>query len=111
MREEIADDPFMKRCVWSGDMINVSWEHCWIYAGRQINEKWAIIPLRLDLNVNMERLVKDWCQFVSLNRATEEDLKKYPRKDWKQIKKYLFKKYENKNPYTPFVSQQGLARA
>jgi len=92
MREDIAKDPFMKRCVYTGDTQNVSWEHCWIYAGKQINEPWAIVPLRRDLNVNMTREVKDFCQLVSLRRATKEDLKKYPKKDWKQIKRYLTKK-------------------
>ena len=96
MREEIASDPFMKKCVWTGETNDVSWEHCWTYAGRQINEPWAIVPLRRDLNVNISGNVKEYCRYISLTRATDEDLAKYPKKDWQQIKKYLNKKYEGK---------------
>ena len=38
MREEISKDPFMKKCVYTGDTQNVSWEHCWIYAGKARTE-------------------------------------------------------------------------
>ena len=107
MREDMEAEQFMKTCVWSGETSKekVSWEHCWNYAGKKIQEKWAIVPLRVDLNVNMSGNVKEWCRFVSLSRATDEDLAKYPRKNWQQIRKYLNKKYEDKDPNTPFVSQ------
>ena len=89
LMKELASDPFMKKCVWSGSLENVSWEHCWIYQGRQINERWAIVPLRRDLNVNMQANVKAYCRWVSLSRATPEDLAKYPRHNWAQEKRYL----------------------
>lgn len=68
-------------------------EHAWKYAGRQINEVWAIIRLCarahsvdqyqtkggiLDKRIN---------EFISLTHATDEDLKKYPRTDWDQERK------------------------
>ena len=93
LRREIADDPFMTWCVWSGDTKNVSWEHCWIYSGRQINEKWAIVPLRRDLNVNITKEIKDYCRWISLIRAKPKDLAKYPKKNWTQIKKFLDNKF------------------
>lgn len=89
LREELSKDPFMKKCVFTGDIKNVSWEHCWTYAGKQINEKWAIVPLRRDLNVNMQANVKEYCRWISINRATDEDFAKYPKVDWQQKKKYL----------------------
>lgn len=36
-------------------------------------------------------------KWLSLKKATEEDLAKYPRKNWSQLKKYLNKKYEQIN--------------
>lgn len=94
LKEEIAKDPFMSKCVWTGDTKNISWEHCWVYAGKQINEKWAIVPLRKDLNTNdMEQRIKDYCRWISLMRATPKDLAKYPKTNWKQIKSYLDKKF------------------
>jgi len=105
MREEMEADPFMKKCVWSGEISKekVSWEHCWNYAGRKINEKWAIVPLRVDLNVNISGNVKEYCRYVSLTRATNEDLEKYPKKNWQQLKKYLNKKYEGKKHSDSFL--------
>lgn len=97
LRKQLSEDPFMKKCVYTGTTQNVSWEHCWIYAGKQINEAWAIVPLRKDLNVNMTKEVKDYCRWISINRATEEDLAKYPKENWKQIKSYLNKKYACQN--------------
>lgn len=109
LRKKMALNPFMKSCVWTGEKQGVSWEHCWIYGGKQINEEWAIVPLRRDLNVNMQADVKEFCRWVSLNRATDEDFAKYPKKDWKTLKKYLNKKYGIYNPTKTAFSQRLLA--
>ncbi len=95
LRKEIAEDPFMALCCITGSG-SVSWEHCWVYAGKQINEAWAIVPLRRDLNnSHPPKDIKERCQLISLERATKEDLAKYPKKNWDQIYKFLSKKYEN----------------
>jgi len=94
LRDEIANDPFYKRCCITGSF-DVSWEHCWTYGKNgQINEKWAIVPLRRDLNTSHPPIdVKEKCRLISLLRATPEDLAKYPKKDWEQLLKYLSNKY------------------
>lgn len=70
----------------------ITWEHCWIYAGKQINEEWAIIPLcwRHHLGDMFNKEINQW---ISINKATASDLAKYPKRDWKHVKKYLNKKY------------------
>lgn len=94
LRKQLAEDEFMKRCVWTGAAQEISWEHCWIYGGRQINEWWAIVPLRRDLNTSsMDPEIKEYCRWISLMRAKPEDFRKYPKKDWTQIKRYLDKKF------------------
>lgn len=94
LRDEIAADDFMKKCVWTGETRDITWEHCWIYAGKQINEKWAIVPLVRRLNTSdMPHEVKEYCRWISLIRATPKDLEKYPKKDWAQEKKNLDKKF------------------
>ena len=96
LRKQLAADPFMRCCVYTQSTQDVSWEHCWLYGNRQINERWAIVPLKRDLNVNMSADVKEYCRWVSINRATDEELKKYPRTNWQQLKSYLNKKYEKR---------------
>lgn len=99
--KEILADKFYKVCVRSKEKSckgRVTFEHAWIYAGKQIQEKWAIIPLceyHHDVCSWQDRgaLEKDLNRYESLRRATEADFKKYPKKDWNQIWKYLKQKY------------------
>lgn len=68
-------------------------EHAWIYAGRQINEKWAIIRLceyahsvgPYAMNGILNKRINQW---ISLQHATDEDLKKYPRMKWELSRNY-----------------------
>jgi hypothetical protein len=65
-------------------------EHVWIYAGKQMNEKFSIIRLCewAHLGPGLNKRINEW---ISLHHATEEDLKKYPKKEWNAIKKHLDK--------------------
>ena len=47
LRDILASDPFMKRCLYDNKNCNgsVQWHHNFIHAGRQVNEVWAIVPL------------------------------------------------------------------
>lgn len=106
LKKELEVDPFMKICVLtckaSCDEIKIDWHHCWKYAGRQINEKWAIIPLwdrkhspQGDPDsVHRCKETREFVQYLSLKRATKEDLEKYPRNNWDLIFKKLKEKYE-----------------
>jgi hypothetical protein len=90
MREELDKLPRMHCCERVGCDCRgrITWEHVWIYQGRQINEIWAIIGLceYHHLGPGLDKRKNEW---ISLNYATEEDLKKYPRRDWEQEKKCL----------------------
>lgn len=83
-RNEVLED---HDCIGCSTM-----EHAWIYRGKQINEKWAIIRLCewAHLGKGLNKRINEW---LSLKHATDEDLAKYPGKDWGQIKKYLNKVY------------------
>ena len=70
----------------------MTFEHAWIYSGKQINEKWAIIILCEWAHLR-KGLNKEINQWISLRHATADDLKKYPRVDWEQRRKYLNQKY------------------
>lgn len=96
LKEEMSEDPFYKKCSRSSSECNgrITWEHSWIYAGRQINEKWAIITLCVFHHLGTG-LDKRWNQSFSLTRATKEDLAKYPKKDWGAERRFL--KHANTN--------------
>ena len=83
LRKEMSEDEYYTRCVRANFECSgrVTWEHAWIYGGRQIQEKWAIIPLCVFHHLGAG-LNKKENQKISLLRATEEDLLKYPKKDW-----------------------------
>lgn len=73
-------------------------EHAWIYGGSQIDEWWAILLLcayshSVDQYQDGGILNKEINEWLSLWKVKEGDLDKYPRKDWKQRKFYLEKKY------------------
>lgn len=69
----------------------ITWHHVWVYGGTQCNEHWAILGAceRHHDMVKTDRKVKEAFERRSLEIATDEELKKYPNKDWKQLKIYL----------------------
>ena len=92
MRDDIASRGINKKCALQGAGYGlcsgkIQWHHVWIYAGRQINEPWAIVGACESHHEEVGRggIVLEAFQKVSLSRATDEDLRKYPKKDWKQI--------------------------
>lgn len=97
LRKQIDEDIYFKICARKGDGScdgRITMEHAWIYSGRQINELWAIIPLCWHHHLGAG-LHKEKNQWISINRATLQDLLKYPKKAWLQLKNYLNKKYGN----------------
>jgi len=95
LRKEMSEDEYYTRCARADFDCRgrITWEHAWIYGGRQIQEKWAIIPLCVFHHLGAG-LDKHENQRIALSRATEEELAKYPKKDWEYEKSYL---YANKN--------------
>ncbi len=105
-RKIMAADPFYKECCVKGLITEglditcsgkIEWHHVWIYAGSQIGDIWAIVP---SCHKHHSRAhyphIKELFEWISLQRANETDLEKYPKKDWPQIIYYLVRKYEKK---------------
>ena len=94
MRNQMSADPFMAHCIYPGCGGKPEWEHAWIYAGRQINEPWAIVPC-CTYHHRGDGLDKDYNRYRSLIRADIDDLcSRMPKKNWRQELKYLKSKYE-----------------
>jgi hypothetical protein len=81
LREQMAADPFMKRCAITGTTLRIQWHHNLIHAGRQVNEAWAILPLNADVHdrVPADKELKEKLDWIMLNRATDEQLAPYCR--------------------------------
>jgi hypothetical protein len=98
---EILEDDYYRECVRHSEGTcagRITFEHCFIYAGRQVQEKWAIIPLceyHHDVNTYQDSgdLKKELNWYYSLQRATVNDFHKYPRKDWSSLRRFLVAKY------------------
>lgn len=90
LRERMSENPYYKFCARANSDCEgrITWEHAWIYASKQIQEEWAIIPLCVRHHLG-DLLDKKENQRISLRRATLEDLLKYPKKDWNYEKNYL----------------------
>jgi len=99
LRKELSEDPFYKVCARKGYDCRgrITWEHSWLYCGRQIQEAWSVIPLCVFHHLG-DGLDKDLNRYLALCRANLDDLcKGMPKKDWRQEFKYLKSKYENKS--------------
>lgn len=86
VKDEILQDPFYRFCARAKEpdeicIGRITWEHALLYGGKQVQEKFAIIPLceyhhlgdGLDKSINVR---------IALSRAAPQDLWKYPRQTW-----------------------------
>ena len=99
-RKIINEDPYYRTCAnpdpnHSGRM---TIEHAWCYASRQIDELWNFVPLCWHHHLG-EGLNKKLNQIIALNRATPEDLQKYPNKNWSAERRSL--EYDLRNTLHP----------
>lgn len=89
LRAQIDADPYFRTCARKNSECSgrITIDHAWIYGGRQIQELWAFVPVCVyhHLGAGFSRLENEW---LSLARATDEDLAKYPNRNWRQIRAY-----------------------
>jgi hypothetical protein len=79
LREEMANDPFYKRCCITGRMDEkIDFHHALIFAGRQVNEKFCILPLAQSVHKEIEKH-KMKCDWIMLNRGTDDELIRYSK--------------------------------
>lgn len=78
----MANDPYYKKCCRAGDGTcggRITWEHVIIFASKQLNERWCIIPLcerhhavnNYQDNGDLNKRKNIW---IALNRATDQEL-------------------------------------
>lgn len=106
LREEMADDPYYGKCSFRAlEHVTgpcggcITWEHSIIYAGKQLNEKWAIIPLcekhhGVGAYQDITCINKELSEWVALNRASNDELAVISKAIDYQLKRdFLNKKY------------------
>ena len=77
----MAADPFYQRCCITGAFAKntkVEWHHAFQFAGKQVQEKWCILPLAERVHSEIVHY-KEECDWIMLNRADEATLRKYSR--------------------------------
>jgi hypothetical protein len=82
----LENNPRMKICCLPGASVPpIQWHHVWIYAGKQIDEAWAIVAVsehKHKLIESGDLELRDEARRESLKLATLTDLQKYPKFDW-----------------------------
>lgn len=100
LREKMAKLPEYHDClrrvllrdhVCSPDPVSgklIEWEHTLTYAGKQIQEMWAIIPICWwsHRGPGLNKAINRW---IALNRATDKELEKYRKANFIQMKNGL----------------------
>ena len=87
LRKQLSEDPEYLKCSRLNDGNcggRITWEHTLIFGGKQIQERWAIIPLceyHHDVNTYQDRgdLQKEKNVWIALNRATDAELLQYSK--------------------------------
>lgn len=81
LKAEMEADPFYKKCCITGFRYEkIEWHHNFIFAGKQLNEKWCILPVVVEVHKNLWNY-REKLNWIMLNRATEATLKKYSRSE------------------------------
>ena len=102
LRKDMSQDPYYKTCARAADGGcdgRVTWEHAIEFRGRQLNEKWAIIPLceyhhSVDKYQDTGGLDKEINVHIAINRATDDELIAVSRSvDYIALRERLNKKY------------------
>lgn len=105
VKKEVLKDRFYDTC--SRRMLlndhqcsgRITWEHAMIFAGRQVQKKWAIIPLcefAHGVNTFQDKgiLDKDINRWIALNRATDKELEEISKAtSYEKMKEYLNGEY------------------
>lgn len=102
LRKQLADDPEYRLCSLCkhGECGGrITWEHAIIYAGKKVQERWAIIPLcekhhAVNSYQDAGTMNKEMNIWVALNRASDEELTRFSKATNYQAKRdYLNSKY------------------
>ena len=96
LRQELSDDPFYSKCCISGiskNAVKIDWHHNLIFGGKQVNEKFCILPLADFVHRNIVKH-KEKCNWIMWNRASDQEIERFSKAtDYKKERDRLNKIY------------------
>ena len=85
IREQLAEDPYMKSCILEGEecLGRIEWNHAFTYGGKRQNELWSLLPM-CNFHHRVEAMYRIDIQLALLKRirhfnALEYFRRKYPK--------------------------------
>lgn len=105
LKQRLLEEQDMETCCHCGRKADITWEHPWTYAGKQINEIWSVIPAcrkcHLGRNGTGTKGFKDSARYESIKRLIAsgfENIDKYNKDPltWPNRIHYYTKFYEKK---------------
>ena len=80
IRERIAQDPYYKKCARANEDCKgrITVDHAVMYAGTRLDDYWSLIPTCWEHHLG-KHFSRNINQAIAYSRATDEDLKKYPK--------------------------------
>lgn len=99
LREEMANDIFYTKCCIADETCagRIEWHHNLIFGGRQVNEKFCILPV-CHSHHDREKVkeIGERLDYIMLNRESDENIVKFCKAiDYLSVKKILNAKYNN----------------
>lgn len=84
LRKKMSADPYYKVCCITGLRQSagdpIEWHHNLIFAGKQVQARFAILPIKRTFHLNINRThIKEKIDWIMLNRASEEELRQYSK--------------------------------
>ena len=101
LQADMASDPFYDVCCFTGTRWGIQWHHTFTFGGKDIQEKWAIVPIIRRIHDQCtpnkplySKKIAERIELIALNRAKDEELKKYSKvKDLIAYREQLREKY------------------
>ncbi len=101
LRKKMDAQPYYHRCAItgtrSGPYAKIDWHHAFTWKGQRVNEEWCIIPLLKRIHDKAStKGVKDFVDYLILNRADDATLRRYSKaEDLLAKRDRLNKRYAN----------------
>ena len=97
LRKRLNDEPRMKICAICHTTKGIQFHHALMYAGRQINEDYAILGVCEGCHKGKDGAIpqknREICELQAIVMGLQSDLEtKYPRVNWRQRRNWLTRK-------------------